>query len=156
MEDKKVFLHLDKVKSSAHIESIVDEKNVLKAGQFVDLTVIDEENGGEIFKFEKSKPKAKVDGLVVPVHKDYGYADFDEAIQTVRKGEAARVYIIEKGNIISFHKDMMGAVKVGDKLAIGKDGFALEKTESDEEKVAVAVAEREINNVGEVIAVRFV
>lgn len=155
-EEAKVFIHLDKVKATAHIESVVATAKGLKAGQFVNLKAISEDYDGEIYEFENATAKGSVDGLVVPVHVDKGYPDFDEAMMVVAEGKAARVYIIEKGNTISFHEDMVKGVKAGDKLAIGTDGYSLVKTEVETEVVALAVAERYMSNIGDVITVRFV
>lgn len=155
MATEKAFIHLDKIKGSAHMEHVAAPKEGLKAGQFVTLGVVSEDFDGEIVKFEATAAKGKVDGLVAPVHLDYGYSDFDETEQIVKEGKIARVLVVERGDIVSMHKDMMGSVKVGDKLAVGTKGFALTKTESGEEAVALAITERYMPNIGDVIVVRF-
>lgn len=152
----QAFINLDKVKSTAHIESIVAPKDGLKAGQFVTLGTVSDEHDGEILNFTPTAAKGKVDGLVAPVHLDYGYGDFDEANQEVKEGKVARVLVIERGDMISFHKEMMPKVVVGDKLAIDAKGFSLVKAAVDEEAVAIALAERYMPNVGDVVLVRFV
>lgn len=153
-EKNKVFVHIDKVKSNAHIETIVS-KEVLKAGQFVELGKVSEEYDGEVVEHEKAKAKGEAFGVVVPVHLDYGTMDFDEANMVVEAGKPARVYIIERGNMLSFHKDMVGELKAGEKAAIGEDGFGLQTTEG-EDAVALAIDERYIPNIGDVVTVRFI
>ncbi|MGX6979036.1 hypothetical protein ACWN8V_07235 [Vagococcus elongatus] len=156
MATDKAFIHLDKIKSSAHMEHIAAPKAGLKAGQFVTLGAVSEDHDGEVLKYTNTTEKTKVDGLVAPVHLDYGYEDFDESVQVVKEGKIARVLVIERGDIVSMHSEMLTGVKAGDKLAVGKTGFALQKTESDEEAVAIAIAERYMPNIGDVIAVRFI
>lgn len=156
MATDKAFIHLDKIKSSAHMEHIAAPKAGLKAGQFVTLGAVSEDHDGEVLKYTNTTEKTKVDGLVAPVHLDYGYEDFDESVQVVKEGKIARVLVIERGDIVSMHSEMLTGVKTGDKLAVGETGFALQKTESDEEAVAIAIAERYMPNIGDVIAVRFI
>ena len=158
MADKKAFVQLDKVKKTAHYESIVVAEDAgLKAGQFVDLGVIDENvDGGEIFTYTKSAVGKTYDGLFVPIHLDYGWHGFDEALQTIAKGKAGRVLIPEKGDIVSFHEDLVtGSVAIGDGVAVGTAGLGIAKAAGEAEVIGKVVAERYIANIGDVVVVRF-
>lgn len=152
---------MDKVKSTAHIESIVvTEDEGLKAGQFINLGVIDENiDGGEIFTYEKAEVGGTFDALFIPIHLDYGFTGFDEATQLVPKGQAGRAYVIEKGNILSFHKDLVsGDLAVGDLVAVGANGLGVTKADEADEDVEVigkVVAERYLANIGDLVVIRF-
>lgn len=150
------YVRLDKIKNSAHIESIVHEED-LKNGQFLDLGVLHEDLDGEATEVTKTAEGGAYQALLVSEFLNYeGRADFDYAAQVTKAGKAGRAYILEPGNMISVTEDLInGTIAVGDDVAIGAEGLGFKKADVDEVVVGKAIGEDYLANIGELLVVRF-
>lgn len=149
------FIRLDKIKGTAHIETIVHEED-LKNGQFVELGVSDETLGGEAVLIEKTEEGARPEAIVTTVHVDYGHPDFDETTQVTKAGKAGRAHIIERGDMISFLTDLVeGEVTEGDLVAVAGNGLGIKKAEDEDEAIGKVIREDYMANVGDLVVVRF-
>lgn len=149
------FIRLDKIKSSAHIETIVHSED-LKNGQFVELGAADEALGGEAVLIEKTEAGERPEAIVTTVHLDYGHPDFEETEQVTKAGKAGRAHIIEHGDMISFLTDLVeGQVDNGDEVAVAADGLGIKKAEEEDEVIGKVIRQDYMANVGDLVVVRF-
>lgn len=151
------FIRLDKIKASAHIETIVHNAD-LKNGQFVELGASAEELGGEAVDITLTAEGERPEAIVTTVHLDYGHPDFDETTQVTKAGKAGRAHIIEKGDMISFLAEEGGlatGVKAGDDVAVGANGLGIKKSELEQEIIGKAIRVDYMPNIGDLVVVRF-
>lgn len=149
------FIRLDKIKGSAHIETVVHSED-LKNGQFVELGVVDEALGGEAVAIEKTAKGARPEALIATVHIGYGHPDFDELNAVTKAGKAGRAIILEKGDVVSFADDLVAAgLEVGSDVAVGVNGLGIKKAELEEEVIGKVISKDYMANVGDLIVVRF-
>lgn len=149
------YVRLDKIKATAHIESVVHTEN-LKNGQFLDLGVLHEDLDGEAVKVTKTAEGGAKEALLVSEFLNYeGRADFDYTAQVTKAGKAGRAYILEAGNMLSFSTDLATGVAVGDEVAVGADGLGIKKADGvDDEVIGIAIGEDYLANIGELVVVR--
>lgn len=121
----KVFL--DKIKATAHIESVVATDELMN-GQFCALGVLGED--GESRVATKAANETEADVMVAEAPISYGDPHFDLAKYTVKPGDTARAYHLEKGDVISVTTDLVADAKVGDALTIGDEGKGFKKAAS--------------------------
>lgn len=149
------FIRLDKIKDSAHIETIVHTKD-LKNGQFVELGISDETLGGEAVLIEETEEGKRPEAIVTTVHIGYGHPDFDVLEAVTKAGKAGRAHIIEHGDIISFLDDMVaGEVVEGDEVTVGAGGLGIKKADVDDEVIGKVIRKDYMANVGDLVVVRF-
>lgn len=149
----KAYVRLDKIKPSAHIESVVSEA-VLPNGQWVKFGALDEDLGGEAIKATKAVKGEKPEGLVTTVHVDYGHPDYNILDQVTKIGKVGRTHIVEEGNRFAFLKDMATGVAIGDEVTVGEDGFGVAKAEVGNYVVGTAIGEDYLANIGDLVIVR--
>lgn len=148
------FIRLDKIKNSAHIETIVHEQD-LKNGQFVELGASDEALGGEAVSIVKTEEGTRPEAIVTTVHLGYGHPDFDEVEAVTKAGKAGRAHIIEHGDMISFLADLVtGVVEDGDDVAVGANGLGIKKAEEGNEVIGKIIRQDYMANVGDLVVVR--
>lgn len=150
------YVRLDKIKSSAHIETFVHNED-LKNGQFVKVGKILEEHGGEAVEVKKAASDAEAKAIVTTVHGVYQNGkDFDITKEVTKAGKAGRAHVIETGNVISFlvPNDKAKEFKAGDNVGIGDDGLGIKKADSGEGIGQVQAVEFQ-PNVGDLVVVRF-
>lgn len=148
------FIRLDKIKATAHIETVVHTEE-LKNGQFVELGVSHEDLGGEAVAIEKTEVGKAPEAIVTTVHLDYGNTDYNPLELVTKAGKAGRAHIIEKGNMISFLKEMAVGVAVGNDVTVGTGGFGIKVAEDGEEVIGKVIREDYMANVGDLLVVRF-
>lgn len=153
------YIRLDKIKGSAHIETVVHTAD-LKNGQFVELGVADEALGGEAMGITPTAEGGAPEALITTVHLGYGHPDFDETLAVTKAGKAGRAHIIEKGDFVSFLDDIaggVGALVVGDNVAVGANGLGIKKADEVAGDVVIGKVVRLdfMPNVGELVVVRF-
>lgn len=115
------YVRLDKIKATAHIESIVATQD-LQNGQFLSLG--DLQADGEA---RKATPSADVsEGLVFHASVPLTYEDQTNELDFVLKaGKVGRAYVLETGDIISISESAVsGGVVKGDKVIPAVNGFA--------------------------------
>lgn len=118
----KVFL--DKIKSTAHIESVVASED-LENGQFLTLGVLGDD--GESRVATKAADEASAEVFVADAPLSYGDPHFDLGTYKIKAGETGRAFHLEKGDVLSVTTDLVSGAKVGDNLTIGKDGLGFAK-----------------------------
>lgn len=149
------FIRLDKIKSSAHIETIVHNKD-LKNGQFVELGASAEELGGEAVNIELTGEGTRPEAIVTTVHLSYGHPDFDIVDAVTKAGKAGRAHIIEHGDMIAFLTDLVaGSPAEGDDVAVGANGLGIKLAEEGEEVIGKVIRQDYMANVGDLVVVRF-
>lgn len=116
---------LDKIKSTAHIDSVVAKED-LKNGQWLTLGLLDAD--GERRLAEKAKTEDTADVLLVTSFTRYD-PNTDFADYVTKVGQTGRAFHMEKGDVISVTKDLVAGAKKGDGLTIGDDGLGFKKTE---------------------------
>lgn len=148
------FIRLDKIKASAHIETIVHKAD-LKNGQFVELGASSEGLGGEAVDITLTEEGKRPEAIVTTVHLDYGHPDYDETKQVTLAGKAGRAHIIEKGDMISFLVDMAEGVEAGADVAVGANGLGIKVAEEADEVIGKAIRQDYMANIGDLVVVRF-
>lgn len=121
----KVFL--DKIKATAHIESVV-AKDELTNGQFCALGVLGADGESRVATKATNETDAEVMVADAPI--SYGDPHFALASYTVKPGNTARAYHLEKGDVISVTTDLVAGAKVGDALTIGEAGKGFKKADT--------------------------
>lgn len=148
------FIRLDKIKKSAHIETVVHNED-LKNGQFVELGVADELLGGEAVAIEKTAEGARPEAIIATVHLGYGHPDYDETLAVTKAGKAGRAIIIEKGDVISFVSDLAQGLTVGNDVAVGANGLGIKLAAEGEEVIGKVIREDYMAFIGDLVVVRF-
>ena len=151
-----MYVRLDKVKSTAHIETVIHNAP-LSNGTFVELGAVDEAFGGEAVGITLTAQGKAPEAIVVSEFIDYGHPDYDYTKQSIPAGKGARAYIIERGNVMSFSTDLVpeGLVK-GDAVAVGADGVGLVKADGIDDVVIGKVIDLDyLANVGDLVQIRF-
>ena len=149
------FIRLDKIKPSAHIETIVDAEKDLKNGQFVELGISAEELGGDAVNVVLTEEGARPEAIVTTVHMGYGHPDFSETEAVTKAGKAGRAHIIEKGDMISFLTDIATGVVAGNDVAVGANGLGIKVAEEADEVIGKAIRVDYMANIGDLVVVRF-
>lgn len=121
----KVFL--DKIKSTAHIESVV-ATDELTNGQFLTLGVLNADGESRVATKATKEEDAEVFLADAPI--SYGDPHFDLATYKVKPGNTARAYHLEKGDVLSVTTDLVSGAKVGDNLTIGDNGLGFKKADN--------------------------
>lgn len=121
----KVFL--DKIKATAHIESVVASED-LPQGQFVTLGVLGDD--GESRVVTKATNEASADVFVAEAPISYGDPHFDLGSYKAKAGKAARAFHLEKGDVLSVTTDLVSGAQVGDSLTVGDNGLGFKKAAS--------------------------
>lgn len=148
------FIRLDKVRASAHYESMVI-KEELKDGQFVVLKD-SEDDYGEKVSGEKAKENSIPHGILCNVHIDRGsQVAFDIREASIPVGDSGRVLIFENGDVISASQDLTQGLEKGDMVAVGKDGYGFKKASENDAIIGSVIGTDFITNIGNVLAIRF-
>lgn len=149
------FIRLDKVRASAHYESVLVEEGEYFDGQFFNLGKSLDEDGEVV----KGHPVAKGEGahaILCRVHIDYGVPHYDIREQSTSKGEVGRVLIFADGDMVGVTNDASMNIVEGDKVSIGKDGFGFKKLEDGEVQIGECIRKDFVTNIGELNVIRFV
>lgn len=115
------YVRLDKIKATAHIESIVSNVD-LQNGQFLELGALQADGEARL-----ATPSGDVSkGLVFHASVPLTYEDRTNELDFVLKaGKEGRAYVFETGNIISISESAVsGGAKKGDKVVPAPTGFA--------------------------------
>lgn len=150
----KNYVRLDKLSSSAYLESVVFESDTILAGQFIELGTL-VEGDHELTHATKAVAGSAGKVIVAPVTIDYGYHDYDPTDQSVKAGKAARAIHIEKGLVLSINKEAAPDVKVGDEVTVGEGGLGFKKAGLSDTKIGKAIAIDTLRNVGDLVVIRF-
>ena len=151
----QAYVRQDKIKATAHVESVVSLVD-LKNGQFVELGITDETLGGEAVGVEKTAEGAKPEAIILTVHIDQGYHDYNILDQVTKPGKAARAVILEKGDVLSFLTDIAGGLVEGDQVAVAAGGLGVKKADGVDDVVIGKVIRLDyLANIGDLVVVRF-
>lgn len=119
------YVILEKIKSTAHIESVVLEADA-KSGIFVELG--EKTADGELYKAKPSADTTKELVFLAPVPLTYR----DDELETdfvLKAGKAGRGYVLETGNEIAISADgIEGVATVGATVIPAVGGFAIAET----------------------------
>lgn len=148
------FIRLDKVPSSAHYETIeVGTDKDYYDGQFFNLGV-SLDLDGEVVEAKEAKEGQRAIGLLCSVNIDYT-SNTDMLVSSkLTKGDIGRVLILQKGNIISFSREIAKGLKVGEKVTVAENGYGLKKASDDDYVVGQVIRLDHMTNIGELIVVR--
>ena len=146
----KVFL--DKIKATAHIESVVASEDMVN-GQFLSRGVLGED--GESRVATPATDEASAEVFVADAPLSYGDPHFDLGKYVVKAGETGRAFHLEKGDVISVTTDLVAGAKVGDNLTIGDKGLGFKKA-ADGKGIAMLIGQENHGIDGDVyvIAIR--
>lgn len=150
------YVRLDKVKSSAHLESIVNGTDLVN-GTFIELGAVDAMYDGEAVGVTMTAQGTAPEAILVTEFIDYGHPDYDYTEQVTKAGKMGRAYILERGNVMSFSSDLVpaGLVK-GDLVAVGANGVGLIKADGVDDVVVGKVIDLDyLANVGDLVQIRF-
>lgn len=148
----KVFL--DKIPSTAHIESVIAAEP-LKNGQFVELGVLSDEDF-ESREGTKAKDNASADVLLVDAPISYGDPHFDLDTYELAAGKAGRGYHLVAGDIISVTEDLVHGAKVGEYVAVNADGLGFATAVDKASAIAQVIGTESHGFDGDVAVVAFV
>lgn len=146
------YIRLDKIKASAHLESIVAEQD-LKNGVFVTLGELQEDGEARLVK-----PMVEGDtDVVLHASVPLTYRDDENELDYILKaGKEGRGYVMETGNEVSFSEDLVTGVAVKNKF-VKVTGAGVEVVEVKPEGLhGQIIALEEDVNVGTLVVVRFV
>lgn len=148
------FIRLDKVPSSAHYETIeVGVDKDYYDGQFFNLGV-SLDLDGEVVEAKEAKEGQRAIGLLCSVNIDYT-SNTDMLVSSkLTKGDIGRVLILQKGNIISFSRQIAKGLKVGEKVTVAENGYGLKKASDNDYVVGQVIRLDHMTNIGELIVVR--
>ena len=147
------YVKANKFRSNGHIESIVHNED-LKNGQWVNLGVIDEENGAEMVLVTLPEEGQGADALLVHPHINYGWHDYNIADQVVKAGKAGRALVHERGNHFAFSADLAEGVSVGDDVTVGANGLGVKTAGETDVVIGKAIGTEHDLNLGDFVIVR--
>ncbi|MGX6979029.1 collagen-like protein [Vagococcus elongatus] len=147
------FVRLDKVKATAHYESVKVVGDSLKDGQFVNLStsIGDEE---EAVLVEKAAKGETAQAILCTAHLDYNSSFYDFKNTATDENTLGRALVFENGDTISVNDEISNGISVGDKVSIGLDGLGFKKMESGESEIGMCIRKDFMTNVGELTVIR--
>lgn len=147
------FVRLDKVKATAHYESVKVVGDSLKDGQFVNLSasIGDEE---EAVLVEKAVKGETAQAILCTAHLDYNSSFYDFKNTATDENTLGRALVFENGDTISVNDEISNGISVGDKVSIGLDGLGFKKMESGESEIGMCIRKDFMTNVGELTVIR--
>lgn len=147
------FVRLDKVKATAHYESVKVVGDSLKDGQFVNLltSIGDEE---EAVLVEKAAKGETAQAILCTAHLDYNSSFYDFKNTATDENTLGRALVFEDGDTISVNDEISNSISVGDKVSIGLDGLGFKKMESGESEIGMCIRKDFMTNVGELTVIR--
>lgn len=145
------YIVLDKIKSTAHYESVVNDETELKQGQFLTLGVLGED--GETAKATPATGNANADVFLVdaPVSYDDQHFKLDEYV--VPAGKVGRAVHLEKGDMISVSPSLVNGAQVKDSVDVNTDGLGFKKATSGT-GFGMVVAKETVGDYGDMFVIR--
>lgn len=153
-QEVKNYIRLDKIKTTAHIESIVDEENAILNGLHVVLGDVIDSSQGEEMSFTVAEEGGEYDAFVANVYLTHGQAEGDILYESVEAGRPARAIIPEKGNIISINAELAEGVSKGDDVAVGPNGLGYKVADEGDVVVGRAIDTNVLREVGNLVVIR--